>query len=70
MLLLAGIFLVLGGAGPDLSTLTRSQLPSALRPAWTRSAVAVTLGLGTAMVLGVLLRPRRRDQEGLRTAAT
>ena len=69
LLLLAGIFLVVGGAAPDLSTRSRSQLSSGLGPAWTRAAVAVTLGLGTAMVLGVLLRSRRGDREGLRTAA-
>jgi hypothetical protein len=70
LLLLAGIFLVVGGAGPDLSMLSRSQLPSGLPAVWTRAAVAVTLSLGTAMVLAVLLRSRRRDREGLRTAAT
>jgi hypothetical protein len=64
LLLLAGIFLVVGGALPDVSTLTRSQLPSAFSPAWTRAAVAVTLGLGTAMVLAVLLRPRRNARTG------
>jgi hypothetical protein len=68
LLLLAGIFLVVGGAGPDLTTLSRSQLPSGLRPVWTRAAVAATLGLGTAMVLAVLLRPRRRDREQLTAA--
>jgi hypothetical protein len=68
LLLLAGIFLVIGGAGPDLGTLSRSQLPSGLPAVWTRAAVAVTLGLGTAMVLGVLLRPRRQDREELPTA--
>jgi hypothetical protein len=70
LLVLAGIFLVVGSAGPDLGTLSRSQLPSVLPAVWARAAVAVTLGLGTAMVLGVLLRPRRRERERLRTAAT
>jgi hypothetical protein len=65
LLLLAGIFLVVGDAAPDIFTLTRSQLPSGLPAVWTRAAVAMTLGLGTAMVLGVLLRPRRRDREEL-----
>jgi MFS family permease len=68
LLLLAGIFLVVGGALPDIFTLSRSQLPSAFSPAWTRAAVAVTLGLGTAMVLAVLLRPRRQDRKDLPTA--
>jgi hypothetical protein len=67
MLLLAGIFLVVGGAGPDLGTLSRSQLPSGLPLAWTHAAVAVTLGLGTTMVLAVL-RSRRQDWEESPTA--
>jgi hypothetical protein len=64
LLLLAGIFLVVAGALPDLATLSRSQLPSAFSPAWTRAAVTVTLGLGTAMVLAPLLRPRRNARTG------
>jgi hypothetical protein len=54
-LLLAGVFLTLAGALPDLSALARSQLSSAFDPAVTRASITLTLGLGTAMILAGLL---------------
>jgi hypothetical protein len=54
-LLLGGVLLTLAGALPDLTALSRSQLPTAAGPAVTRAAIAVTLGLGAAMVVGGLL---------------
>jgi hypothetical protein len=54
-LLLGGVLLTLAGALPDLTALARSQLPTAVGPAVTRAAIAVTLGLGTAMVVAGLL---------------
>jgi hypothetical protein len=54
-LLLGGVLLTLAGALPDLSALGRSQLPTAVGPVVTRAAIAVTLGLGAAMVVAGLL---------------
>ena len=54
-LLLGGVLLTLAGALPDLTALGRSQLPTAVGPAVTRAAIAVTLGLGAAMVAAGLL---------------
>jgi hypothetical protein len=54
-LLLGGVLLTLAGALPDLTALGRSQLPTAVGPAVTRAAIAVTLGLGAAMVVAGLL---------------
>jgi hypothetical protein len=53
--LLGGVLLTLAGALPDLTALARSQLPTAVGPAVTRAAIAVTLGLGAAMVVAGLL---------------
>jgi hypothetical protein len=57
-LLLGGILLTLAGALPDLPALARSQLPTAVGPLPTRIAIAVTLGLGTAMAVAGLLAMR------------
>jgi hypothetical protein len=54
-LLLGGVLLTLAGALPDLTALGRSQLPTAVGPAVTRATIAVTLGLGAAMVVAGLL---------------
>jgi hypothetical protein len=61
-LLLGGVLLTLAGALPDLTALGRSQLPTAAGPAVTRAAIALTLGLGAAMVVAGLLgfRTERR----------
>jgi len=66
-LLLGGVLLTLAGALPDLTAFGRSQLPSAVGPLATRAAIAVTLGLGTAMVVAGLLGFRaagRTPEEG------
>jgi hypothetical protein len=57
-LLLGGILLTLAGALPDLTALGRSQLPTAVGPMPTRAAIAVTLGLGAAMVAAGLFGSR------------
>jgi hypothetical protein len=57
-LLLGGILLTLAGALPDLPALARSQLPTAVGPLPTRTAIAVTLGLGAAMAVAGLLAMR------------
>ena len=65
-LLLGGVLLTLAGALPDLPALGRSQLPTAVGPTVTRAAIAVTLGLGAAMVVAGLIGFRsegsRRDR--------
>jgi hypothetical protein len=61
-LLLGGVLLTLAGALPDLGALARSELPSAVGPTVTRAAIAVTLGLGAAMVVAGLLGFRAEDR--------
>jgi hypothetical protein len=67
-LLLAGVFLTLAGAVPDLSALARSQLASGFGPTATRAAITFTLGLGAAMVAAGLAgfrAPRRSEPAGV-----
>jgi hypothetical protein len=56
---------------PDLSALARSQLPSAFGPLATRASIALTLGLGAAMVVAGMLgfRPRGPDRSAARSRA-
>jgi len=54
-LLIAGIFLAVAGALPDIGVLDSSQIPEPFPPLLTRSVVAITLGLGASLVLAVLL---------------
>jgi hypothetical protein len=61
-LLLGGILLTLAGALPDLTALGRSQVPTAVGPLPTRAAIAVTLGLGSAMVAAGLFGSRSLDK--------
>jgi len=63
-LLLGGVLLTLAGALPDLAALGRSQIPSAVGPTVTRAAIAVTLGLGAAMVVAGLLGFRSEEPQG------
>jgi len=56
-LLIAGIFLAVAGALPDIGVLDSSQIPEPFPPDLTRAVVTVTLGLGSALVLAVLLSP-------------
>jgi len=61
--LLAGLFLALAGGLADVTTLSRSQVPSTL-PAWlARLAVALTMGagVGVAVAAGLALRRERRS---------
>jgi hypothetical protein len=67
-LLLAGVFLTMAGALPDLSSLARSQLASGFGPVATRAAITFTLGLGAAMVVAGLVgfrAPRRSQPAGV-----
>jgi hypothetical protein len=69
-LLLAGVFVALAGALPDLGALARSQLPSALGPLATRATIALSFGLGVGLVAAGLLglrvasRPVRGEAPG------
>lgn len=57
LLLLAGTFLAFAGALPDVGALASSQLASTLDPALSRAAIALTLGVGLAMIAASLLNP-------------
>jgi hypothetical protein len=56
-LLIAGIFLAVAGALPDIGVLDSSQIPEPFPPDLTRAVVTITVGLGSALVLAVLLTP-------------
>lgn len=58
-ILVAGLFVLIGGGLADLPTLSHSWIPSRLDPVLARATVTVALGLGTAMaIFGALhLRP-------------
>jgi hypothetical protein len=57
LLLLAGTFLAFAGALPDVTALMSSQLSSALDPALSRAAIALTLGAGLGMIAASLHNP-------------
>jgi hypothetical protein len=57
LLLLAGTFLAFAGALPDVAALASSQLSSTLDPALSRAAIALTLGVGLAMIAASLRNP-------------
>jgi hypothetical protein len=61
--LLAGLFLALAGGLADVTTLSRSQVPSTLPAGLDRLSVAVTIGagVGLAVVAGIQLRRERRE---------
>lgn len=67
--LIAGLFLLVAGGLADLTTLTRSQIPTDLAPALARLTVALALGIGTGLVIaaGWRLRGPRRTRELSRT---
>jgi hypothetical protein len=63
--LLAGLFLALAGGLADVTTLSRSQVPSTL-PAWLdRLSVAVTIGAGIGLAVAAGLELRRERREGM-----
>lgn len=59
--LLAGLVLALSGGLADLPAFARSQLPSTLPAALTRTVVMLALGLGTGITIAAALRLRRPD---------
>ncbi len=65
VVLLAGLFLALAGGLADITTLSRSQVPSTI-PAWIdRAAVAATLGAGVGVAIAAGLQLRRERREGM-----
>jgi hypothetical protein len=57
-LLIAGLFMLVAGGLADLTTLTRSQVPTTLSPALARLTVTLALGLGAGLVVAAALRLR------------
>jgi hypothetical protein len=57
--LIAGLFLFVSGGLADVSTLSRSQLPTTLPPIAARTGVAAALGLGVGVMIAAALRMRR-----------
>ncbi|MCZ7527665.1 MAG: hypothetical protein M5U14_15560 [Acidimicrobiia bacterium] len=57
-LLVAGVFLFVAGGLSDVTSLTRSQLPTTLSPGTARAGVAATLGLGGGLVAGAAMHLR------------
>jgi len=57
--LVAGLFLAVAGGFADLTTLTRSQVPTTLGPVVARSTVAVAIGLGVGLATAAGMRIRR-----------
>jgi hypothetical protein len=63
--LLGGLFLALAGGLADVTTLSRSQVPSTL-PAWLdRLSVTVTIGAGIGLAVAAGLELRRERREGM-----
>lgn len=56
--LIAGLFVLVAGGLADLTTLTRSQLPTTLPDAVGRLTVTIALGLGTGLVIAAAGRLR------------
>jgi len=57
--LLGGLFLALAGGLADITTLSRSQVPTTAALGLDRLTVALTLGLGVGVTVGATLRLRR-----------
>jgi len=56
--LIAGLFLLVAGGLADLTTLTRSQIPTDLAPPAARLTVTLALGIGTGLVIAAGWRLR------------
>lgn len=59
VVLIAAVFLLVAGGFADVTSLTRSQLPTTLPPAVARGVVMAALGLGAGLVAGAASRLRR-----------
>jgi hypothetical protein len=62
MLLLAGLFVAIGGGFANLTSLWRSQLPTVLPANVARLLIVVCAGLGTGLVVVAALHLGRRDR--------
>ena len=54
--LIAGLFVLIAGGLADVTTLTRSQLPTSLADAVARLTVTIALGVGTGLVIAARAR--------------
>jgi hypothetical protein len=59
VVLIASVFLLIAGGLADVTSLTRSQLPSTLPAAVARGVVTGAIGLGAGLVIGTASRLRR-----------
>lgn len=59
IVLVAGLFLVLGGGLADITVLSKSQIPSTFSPLIARLTVTLALGLGLGLTLAGALRLSR-----------
>ncbi|HEY7137912.1 MAG TPA: hypothetical protein VIB48_22845 [Acidimicrobiia bacterium] len=59
VVLVAAVFLLIAGGFADITSITRSQLPSTLPEALARGVVMTALGLGTGLVVAAAMRLRR-----------
>jgi hypothetical protein len=56
--LIAGLFVFVAGGLADVTTLTRSQIPTTLPDGVARLTVSIALGLGLGLVIGAAFRLR------------
>lgn len=72
--LVAGVFVFIAGGLADVTTLTRSQLPTTLPDAVARLTVTMALGLGLGLVIAAAVRlrppPAPRPTEGAKPVPT
>ena len=57
-MLIAGLFVLVAGGLADVTTLTRSQLPTSLPDDVARLTVTIALGLGAGLVIAAATRLR------------
>ncbi|HEX4777953.1 MAG TPA: hypothetical protein VFW74_14340, partial [Acidimicrobiia bacterium] len=59
MVLIAAVFLLVAGGFADVTSITRSQIPSTLPDVLARGVVTNALGIGGGLVVAAALRLRR-----------
>jgi hypothetical protein len=69
VVLIASVFLLISGGLADVTSLTRSQLPSTLPDTVARGVVTAAIGLGAGLVIGTASRLRRPGAEHARPRA-
>jgi hypothetical protein len=77
MVLIAAVFLLVAGGFADVTSITRSQIPSTLPDVLARGVVTNALGIGSGLVVAAALRlrrpntaPRRKAPDRRRSAGT